>query len=370
MLWYAVTGTIVAGNQIWPGTPIDDVANPQFLANYQTAGGIAIPAFDPNLATAAAKVQKARLQGKDVLWCEFLMLGSLALSHITQIDGVFGTGVNGNLVFDGTSTVLGMTPSNGVYTMAQDIFAASITIAAGATLVPGGYRLYVAGTLNVIGDLAIDGGAGGNGSAGVAGTAGVGITGVTFSASGGGFNGGAGGTNAAGTNGVSSTNVAATGGAGGAGGSGGAHAGGSGGTITATPATNGGIDNSTYMEQGITAGFGGGLAGGAGGGGGGSTDGSSGGGGGGGGGGAMIVVAYCVNNTGKIHANGGKGGNAGGSTAAGGGGGGGGGLIVLFSRFYGGGGQLTVNPGAGGSKTSTGVAGSPGLVGTIKQLRV
>jgi hypothetical protein len=58
-------------------------------------------------------------------------------------DPVYGTGVDGTITFDGTSTVLGLTPSSNVYTMTSDIHAYNMTISAGVRIQPNGYRIFV-----------------------------------------------------------------------------------------------------------------------------------------------------------------------------------------------------------------------------------
>jgi hypothetical protein len=42
--------------------------------------------------------------------------------------GMFGDGSDGAQTFDGTSTVLGITPSGGAYTLNRSIFCSSIAI--------------------------------------------------------------------------------------------------------------------------------------------------------------------------------------------------------------------------------------------------
>ena len=45
-----------------------------------------------------------------------------------------GDGTDGPLNYDGTSTVLGVVPSSGVYLLTRDIFATTISVAGGATI--------------------------------------------------------------------------------------------------------------------------------------------------------------------------------------------------------------------------------------------
>ena len=59
----------------------------------------------------------------------------------------FGDGNDGALDFDGSSTVLGISPSSSTYTLTRDIYASNLTIRTGVTIIPNGFRIFVSGTL-------------------------------------------------------------------------------------------------------------------------------------------------------------------------------------------------------------------------------
>lgn len=64
-------------------------------------------------------------------------------SFIDAPDPVYGTGADGDATLDGTTTVLSMAPSSSVYSMTQDMYFNNLTINAGVTLKPNGYRIFV-----------------------------------------------------------------------------------------------------------------------------------------------------------------------------------------------------------------------------------
>ena len=64
-------------------------------------------------------------------------------------DPVYGTGMDGDAVLNGTSTVLGMIPVSSVYTMTRDMFLNNLTISANVQLNPGGYRIFVKNLLTL-----------------------------------------------------------------------------------------------------------------------------------------------------------------------------------------------------------------------------
>ena len=68
---------------------------------------------------------------------------------IDSADPVYGTGADGSVVLDGTSTVLGMTPSSSVYSLTRDVFFQNLTINSGVRLAPNGYRIFVKGVLSL-----------------------------------------------------------------------------------------------------------------------------------------------------------------------------------------------------------------------------
>ena len=76
--------------------------------------------------------------------------------------GLFGAGTDGGVVFDGTSTVLGIVPSGGIYTLIRSIFPSSMIVQAGVTVRAAGYRIFVSGTLTNDGTVSHAGNNGAN----------------------------------------------------------------------------------------------------------------------------------------------------------------------------------------------------------------
>lgn len=66
---------------------------------------------------------------------------------------VLGSGYDGALDFDGTSVVLGLTPSAGVYTLTRSINPTDMTVAVGATIKTAGYIIIGTGTLTLNGTI-------------------------------------------------------------------------------------------------------------------------------------------------------------------------------------------------------------------------
>lgn len=63
---------------------------------------------------------------------------------------LFGNGLDGAVTFDGSTTVLGLAPSSGVYTLTRDICCTDITITGATTqIATSGYRIYATGTLDI-----------------------------------------------------------------------------------------------------------------------------------------------------------------------------------------------------------------------------
>jgi len=272
-------------------------------------------------------------------------------------NGIFGDGSDGVVNFDGTTTVLGLAPSSGVYTLTRDIFLADGSQVSGTGVVKtAGFRVFCAGTLtNGSGRTIHNNGnnAGGSGS-------GAAISAQTAGLSGGGNSGGSG----AGTQ--ASTVATSLGGAGGAGGSGSGGAGGASQTPTAPTANRGTVRSVPQSVLGLmlcaatnqVLAVNGGVGGSPGGG-----DGTNAGGGGAGGGGVVVIAAKSIVNSGTISANGGTGGTP--STGNCGGGGGGGGGVVILTYNTSSGNAATATGGTGGTKTGTGVNGSNGSGGTV-----
>lgn len=228
----------------------------------------------------------------------------------------FGSGSDAALVFDGTSTVLGVVPSANVYTLNRSIFAASIILQPGVTVKTAGFRIFVTGTLTNHGTISNAGNNGASATNQNSVGGGAAITGIEV---GGGTVGGGGsaGSTANGTaGGVGGTAGNSGGGAGAAGGA-------SGGVPSVSNGANGGAAGAQTVRAFralnhhllvgaslLTGGSGGGGGAGAGGGGG-SSYGGAGGGGGGGGGGFLYLVYTLYDGTGLLTATGGLGGTAG-----------------------------------------------------------
>lgn len=281
-----------------------------------------------------------------------------------------------------------VTASAGTTTLTRDMYYANLTIPAGATVTPAGYKIFVSGTLTVTGGFSRDGVNGGNGGAGGgAGSGGNGGTAGTATSSGSVYGwglAGAGGVGANGSNGGGGCPATASGGASpnesntlyssilsGAGGTGGAGeqgGAGSAGALGSAWSASTSLRNYTSLlemfdQNGL---FHIGVAGSGGGGGGCSTvNNGSGGGGGGGGtqGGLLYIFAknIVISSTGAISAKGGKGGNggSGGAVNGGGGAGGGGGSGGLIIFIY----QTLVNSGTisvAGGTFGTGAVGNGG----------
>lgn len=85
---------------------------------------------------------------------------------LDSADPVYGTGMDGDAILDGSTTVLGMTPSSSVYTMTRDMFFNNLTIHSGIRLSPSGYRIFVKNILTFAGNTATIGFTTGFGTAG------------------------------------------------------------------------------------------------------------------------------------------------------------------------------------------------------------
>ena len=70
-------------------------------------------------------------------------------SFIDSADPVYGTGADGSVTLDGTTTILGMIPSSNVYSMTSDLYLHNLTINAGVRLAPNGYRIFVKNILTL-----------------------------------------------------------------------------------------------------------------------------------------------------------------------------------------------------------------------------
>lgn len=299
--------------------------------------------------------------------------------------GLLGDGSDGALHFDGVSSVTGFSRAGSVYTQTRPVFASSITIDSGVTLVLPGGQVFCTGNTSNAGTVQADGAAGAN-STGTSGAGGAGATGVCYVANGasGGNGGNSGGAPGA-TGGAvrmpqgtvigtvaGGTGIGASGGIGqgAAGGGSGGSNGGAGGTTSAS-ATGLQICLANYIQamtlrqpdaQNMAWGSGGG-----------GGRGGSGANGGGGGGGAsatgFVWSSKSYSGAGAWTAKGGAGGNGSAATSVGtggGGGGGGSGGIVVFAVVNGTAPTPIVTGGAGGaggSGNGGGAAGSAGGTG-------
>ena len=268
-----------------------------------------------------------------------------------------GDGSDGTATCDGATAVAGMSRSGSTYTMTRDVYFSALTVNAGVTVIAGGFRLFVAGTLTIAATGLIHNN-GGAASGGVGGSGGLGATG---SGTGGFYAPGSAGGSTVGAQPPSGANYYYT--CGGTGGAGAYSAG----VAVAPPAGFGGIPRSVGMMdslfQPLSASFvalaanshGGGT------GGGGSATGQ----GGGGGGGVVAIFAKSIVNNGAIQARGGAGASETGSNANSGGGGGG--FVFLAYTSLSGSGTIDANGGAKGTGGS-GAAGNNGSNGNVVQV--
>lgn len=282
--------------------------------------------------------------------------------------GIFGDGSDGVCLFNGSSTVLGLVPSGGVYTMTRDIYLDDGSeVSAGATLRTRSFRVFCTGTLTNNGTIEANGLAPVGTTGGVAG--GIGGTGVAYYTTSN-QDGGGGGSFGAGVKSPGNNITDALGGAGGAGGSsnaGGVGTGVAGSTVTVPTASLGGVPRELiHLVLGATAPTIVKYQAGAGGSSGSSTGSPAATGAGGGAGGICGVFALTLLNNGTISADGGAGAAATGASGnAGGGGGGGGGAVFVICGEGSTQGTMTANGGVGGVGRGTGGQGGTGGVGRV-----
>ena len=100
---------------------------------------------------------------------------------LNSADPVYGTGVDGDVVLDGSTTVLGMAPSASVYTMTRDMFFNNLTLNTSVRLSPNGYRIFVKNILTFSGNGATIGFTTGFSTAGSIQQGGAASTAVTHS---------------------------------------------------------------------------------------------------------------------------------------------------------------------------------------------
>lgn len=358
---FSTAATFPAGANPWSSQP-PRVAPP---------GGLIIQGFTPQVDLPAEYMNY--LIGLLGDWVNYLD---------SKGDSAFGSGADGTAVLDGVVTFPWATLSGSTYTMSRDVNLGNLTVNNGITLAQGNsssaYRLYVTGTLTVLGTglITMSGGTGAIGSVGTAGT-GYGATGTVLGSGA----GGAGTATGAGSNGISTTN--SLGSAGGIAGHGPSTTSGSAGSVTA-PAVGRGSSQTSFGQWmghalGISAGASAPIAftGGSGGGGGGGNNVALPGAGGGGGGGVLmisarsVVLAFAV----SIMCAGGAGGDGTASACGGGGGGGGGYLRLVYSLLTVSTGTMSaaVNcPGGAGGASSAGggTAGTAGSTGTLELINI
>lgn len=100
---------------------------------------------------------------------------------IDSADPVYGTGMDGNAILDGSATVLGMAPSGSVYSMTKDMFFNNLTVNTSVRLAPNGYRIFVKNLLTFGGADATIGFSAGYSTAGSIQQGGAASTAVTHS---------------------------------------------------------------------------------------------------------------------------------------------------------------------------------------------
>lgn len=305
----------------------------------------------------------------------FLNIPDMTSTAMGRSWGMAGDGSDGKLVFDGTTTILGMAPVANIYTLTRDIFASDMTINAGVSILSNNFRIFCTGTLLMFGAIGNSGTAGGAASGATPGTAGGSRAVQTLSATLAGTTGGAvagAGVNATG---ATASNGPILGGNGGAGGAA-SGAGGTGGSTANTLNLNSGhalqsaltgmdLQSATSPTRLLV------VQGGQPGGSGSGQAATNAGGGGGAGGGVIVIVCQTFINAGTtqlttgVVARGGGGGAATGTAGAGGGGGGG--VILIASSNFQSIGLLDVFgglPGSGGTGTPT--AGSAGTIVLVR----
>jgi hypothetical protein len=323
------------------GTFVD---NPNFVANGQVVGSSDLtlnsPGYTPPTGTEGAlqmydagawTTLPAATAGQTVV-----AQGLLTKPLYAALSGHFGDGSDGAATCDGATAVAGMSRSGSTYTQTRDCYFTSLTISAGVTVKPAGYRTFVSGTTNIAstGAYTVAGGAGTTSVAGSAGGAGTSTT-ARLGGSSAGANGGISGL-------INSF-----------GGSGGNNSFGDTATANTPPTVDFGtphdliscINGCLYSAQNQTVA----IQGGGGGAGSASCFG-------GGGGGVAVLVTFLLTGAGAITANGG----AGCTSTQKGGGGGGGVLFVITRSQVGWTGTITATGGAAGGAGAT--AGGSGLV--------
>lgn len=110
------------------------------------AGDIWIDTDDDN------KIYRATAAGDDEIgggeWIEYrdpvaTILGD-TIQYTVQDAGIFsfGDGSDGDITYDGSTTILGVVPSSSVYTLDRDIYAENMTVNSGVKIKTNGYRIF------------------------------------------------------------------------------------------------------------------------------------------------------------------------------------------------------------------------------------
>lgn len=386
-------------NNVVTFAKMQDIPSPRFMGRV-TAGTGDPEAFTGTAATALLDVFSTSAKGLVPVasggntTTQFLRKdGTFAapLVGLAGSGGFWGAGLDGPLVFDGTTTVLGIVPVSGVYTLIRDLQPTSMQVDSGVEIRPARFRIIGTVKLTNNGRITANGSNGGNGimgggtggagaggggassnySVGKGGNGAPGSGGTPGAAGGSGGNmpyvgggaAGAGGAGNAGGNGSPGNNGTGFhygGGAGGAGGS--AAAGGAGGPIIVLPVYYGaqtvlnylnGVSYATNAQP--TLNFGGGSGGGG--------PALNGGAGGGGAGGYLVIAFPEIDGSGSFEVTGGNGGNAASPSGfthggAGGAGGGGGAVVLQYNTR-----ANTLTYALAGGTGGTGGTGSLGRTG-------
>jgi hypothetical protein len=106
-------------------------------------------------------------------------------------DQIYGSGADGSVTLDGTTTILSMVPSSSVYTATRDLFFYNLTLSDSVRLNPAGYRIFVQNIL-MLGNSSVIGHTTGFTTAGSIQQGAAALTSVSHSLGGGGGGVGAG----------------------------------------------------------------------------------------------------------------------------------------------------------------------------------
>ena len=134
--------------------------NPSVPTTFATANGNAVPAANVITFTGVNGIV-------------FSGSGSTVTAtfndSLSRASGIYGDGSDGSPTWDGSTVVLGITPSASSYTLTRDIYLGSSTINIGISIITNGFRIFCNGTLTNNGIIKWNGNDGTN--LGVAGAA-------------------------------------------------------------------------------------------------------------------------------------------------------------------------------------------------------